>query len=142
MSKRFVPTPDQRQQVRKLSGFGLTHAMIAALVGDDGIDVNTLTKHFARELEQGRAIATATLAESLYQRALGGCVTSTIFWLKCRANWREVQRHEVTGLDGEALLPRASGVLVVPATMDPAKWEREVASQQQRLMMETPRHDH
>src|SRR5690242_21074041 len=99
MTTRFSPTEEERQQVRKMAGHGLTHAMIACLIRD-GINVKTLLRHFGQELEWGRANATAKLAECLYERALAGCVVSTLFWLKCRANWREVQRTELTAADG------------------------------------------
>jgi hypothetical protein len=133
MSRRFMPTDAERAQVRKMAGHGLTHAMIARLIRD-GISVKTLLRCFPHELEWGRANATAKLAECLYERALAGCVVSTLFWLKCRANWREVNRTEFTGPDGEPLA-RATGVLIVPATMDAAQWEREVAVAQARLMV-------
>lgn len=74
---RFTPTDEERQQVRKMAGHGLTHAMIARLIRD-GINVKTLLRHFEHELEWGRANATAKLAECLYERAVGGCTVSTL----------------------------------------------------------------
>lgn len=37
----------------------------------------------------------------------GPVVTAMIFWMKCRAGWREVSRMEHTGADGVPLIPDA-----------------------------------
>lgn len=54
--------------------------------------------------------------------------------LKCRANWREVQRTEITAADGAPLPPPPTGVLLVPAALDPAEWEHIVSKQQAALL--------
>jgi len=129
MSRLFVLTDAERAQVRKMAGHGLTYVMIARLIRD-GINVTTLLRYFAHELEWGRANATAKLAECLYERALNCCVVSTLFWLKCRANWREVSRTELTATDGAPLAPPPTGVLLMPSMMYPLHWEKAVRAGQ------------
>lgn len=73
-----------------LSGFGVPQAQIAVLLG---CDPKTLRKHFGHELSVGDAKATAKIAQTLYNKAVGGDTASLIFWLKARAGWRE--KHEV-----------------------------------------------
>jgi hypothetical protein len=134
MTRRFEPTEQERTQVAKMSGFGLPVEMVAALVRH-GIAAGTLRRAFKQELERGRASAAAQIAETLFQKALGGDAASIFFYLKCRVpGWREIQRTEVTAADGAPLLPRASGVMIVPATMDAKEWEATVSKQQAALM--------
>ena len=42
---------------------------------------------------------------NLYRKAMSGDNTCMLFWLKCRANWREVSRFEHTGADGQPFDP-------------------------------------
>jgi hypothetical protein len=97
MSHPHEPTDTTRTVVRALAAFGATREDIA---GQLAINIKTLDKHYRRELDLGRIEATARVAERLYKLATqeeitGASVTAMIFWLKCRAGWREVQRHEV-----------------------------------------------
>lgn len=86
---RFEPNAQQRRTVRALAGYGIPHRSIAEVVGITG---PTLRKHFRLELDTAEAEANAKVAESLFRRATGDgpqSVTAAIFWLKCRAGWRE-----------------------------------------------------
>ena len=94
----FSPTPEQRNQVEVLAGFGLPQTQIAVLLG---CDPKTLRKHFESELAVGDAKATAKIAQTLYNKAVGGDTASLIFWLKARAGWRERIVQEHTGPDGK-----------------------------------------
>jgi hypothetical protein len=52
----------------------------------------SLRKHFRKELDRGAIEATAKVGQTLYQMATSGKhPAATIFWLKTRAGWREVQ---------------------------------------------------
>ena len=88
-----VPTAQQREQVKAMAGYGLPHDMIATIMG---ISDRTLQKKYRDELKLGSALATATIAKTLYQRAQNGDLGAAIFWLKARAGWREKQviQHE------------------------------------------------
>ncbi|MGE3718084.1 MAG: hypothetical protein AB7G07_06780 [Bauldia sp.] len=84
-------------QVEAMAGFGLPEAQIAGIVG---VDVDTLRRDYAEQLDQGRAKANLKVAENLYRKATGDgreAVTAAIFWMKARAGWREVNVHEVGG---------------------------------------------
>lgn len=85
----FAPTPAQRKQVETLSGYGIPQDDIARSVG---ISKPTLLAHFRDELDLGMTKANSLVVESLFKKATGdgpASVTAAIFWLKCRARWRE-----------------------------------------------------
>ena len=106
--KAFLPTSEQRELVRTLSGVGTREVDICLLIkGETGkpIDEKTLRKHFRHELDEGCVQATAKVARTLFGFATdpkGGSstVTAAIFWLKTRAGWKEIQGVELTGRGG------------------------------------------
>jgi hypothetical protein len=95
----FVPTDSERKQVEALSGYGLPIEQIAVLVRD-GIDTDTLRKHFAQELISGKAKANGQVGKTLFQKVMAGDTTAAIWWSKTQMRWKEVQQHEITGADG------------------------------------------
>lgn len=46
--------------------------------------------------DKGRAIAKETMANNLFQQAMGGSVPATIFWLKAQAGWSDKPQAEET----------------------------------------------
>ena len=86
----FVPTEDQRRQVKAMAAYGVPQDDIATVLA---IDAKTLRKHFWSDLQTGVLEANAKVAQSLFQRATtekgSAGVTAAIFWLKVRAGWRE-----------------------------------------------------
>ena len=94
------PNDNSRKQVETSAGLGLPHEQIAALIG---IDDKTLRKHYRAELDIGKAKASASIARSLYNKALGGDTTAMIWWTKSQMNWSETVKQELTGADGEEL---------------------------------------
>lgn len=97
--KPFEPTDAERKQVEALSGYGLPIEQIAVLVRD-GIDTDTLRKHFATELVSGKAKANGQVGKTLFQKVMAGDTTAAIWWSKTQMRWKEVQQHEITGADG------------------------------------------
>lgn len=104
---RYAPTSEQRGLVEGMVGAGLRRVDVASLMG---ISPTTLRAHFAAELRKGDAKAIYNVAMALYNNATSaskghphGNVTAQIFFLKCRAGWRETSRTEVTGPDGEPI---------------------------------------
>ena len=106
---RFQPSPEQRELVRMLSGIGTRAAEICLLVKNPAtgnpIDEKTLRLRFREELDEGMVQANARVGKTLFQFATdpkGGmkAVTAAIFWMKCRAGWKETVVNEVTGKDG------------------------------------------
>lgn len=141
----FELTPERRNQVEVLAGFGLPQTQIAVLLG---CDPKTLRKHFEVELAVGEAKATAKIAQTLYNKAIGGDTASLIFWLKARAGWREKHNVEVTGKEGKPIEPMvvtfcwadqsetrkvASTDVVIEHDDDPARRQRETRSTQALL---------
>lgn len=110
MQHPFVPTVEQRRLVEDLAGIGLNQDQIASLVinprTNNGISKQTLHKFFSTELARGSAKATAAVAKNLFRIATAedissATTTACIFWMKCRAGWREVQRLEHVAIDGD-----------------------------------------
>lgn len=90
-----APTDQQRRTVEAMSGYGVTHTAIAAVIG---VHYNTLAKHYATELEVGHGKAMAKVAQNLFTIACGqgrDAVTAAIFYLKCRAGWKPPADVEV-----------------------------------------------
>lgn len=58
-----------------------------------GISPKTLRKHFFQEIEVAGIEANAKVAETLFNTATKGtgkeAIVAAIFWLKCRAGWRD-----------------------------------------------------
>lgn len=125
-----APDPSQRRQVEALAGYGIPEPDIAGLIG---CDPKTLRKHYRSELDHGHTKANARVAENLFRKATGEgkeAVTAAIFWLKARAGWREVQRHEHAGVANEPIT-EIRRIILTPArfpTASEAEGQDEKAS--------------
>lgn len=94
---RFNPTEEQRSIVRRLAALGTRFADIADLIGLRS--ENTLRRHFRSELNRGVTEANRQVAQSLYRLATSGkCPAAAMFWLKCRAGWRERREFDQPAL--------------------------------------------
>jgi hypothetical protein len=91
---RLKPTEEERKLVEAMSGFGVPFAHIAALI-QDGIDEDTLSKHFKKELVQGKAKANSKVGQTLFQKATGGDTSAMIWWSKTQMGWKETTVNEV-----------------------------------------------
>jgi hypothetical protein len=103
------------RQVEALAAYGIPEMEmdISRVVG---IDPETLRKHHREELDLGATKANAQVAGFLFNSARNGNVTAQIFWLKCRARWKEppaetryagaVATCDVSRLSDEQLLKR------------------------------------
>lgn len=100
--KALKPTREERELVEAMSGYGVPHDNIAALVRD-GISHDSLSKHFPNELKRGKAKANARVGRTLFQKAIGGDVTSMIWWTKTQMRWAETQKIQHTGNDGDPI---------------------------------------
>ncbi len=88
MPSRFVPTEEQRRQVRMLAGLGMKQAQIASLAGIHS--AVTLRKHFRTELLEGQVAAAVKVRRTLYEMSVSGRnPAATMFWLKTRDGWSE-----------------------------------------------------
>lgn len=91
--KPKTPTPEQRKQVKTLSGFGLSQDQIALVMG---MDRNTLAKHYKEELVLGKAEAFALATNSLFSNIKKGKEASIFFYLKCQHKWSEKAGENAT----------------------------------------------
>ena len=77
---------------------GMQHEVIAKVIG---IDDKTLRKHYREELDTAAPKANAMVAASLYRKAVSDnhpqAAISAMFWLKCRAGWKDASKLEVGG---------------------------------------------
>ncbi|AET91694.1 hypothetical protein BYI23_B010870 [Burkholderia sp. YI23] len=104
----FTPAVAQRQLVLKLAACGMSVPDICSLITNARgrtVTEKTLQAHFAQELLEGAVRANSQVAQSLYNKATGGDTIAAIFWLKCRAHWKETaQAVELSGANGGPLL--------------------------------------
>ena len=80
------PTDELRHRVRMLAWAGVARDDIAKAMG---MDIRTLYRYYGRELDEAVREANAMVADRLLRKALNGDTTCMLFWLKCRAGWRE-----------------------------------------------------
>jgi hypothetical protein len=96
-NKPHRPTEETRKRVREMSGLGLPHEQIGALIGISDV---TLRKHYPDDLQMGKAQASARIADTLFNKAQAGDTTAMIWWTKAQMRWAETQRHENSGPEG------------------------------------------
>src|SRR4051794_18702301 len=107
MPRSFRPTEEQREKVKSMAGFGLTHEQIATLMRLGS--AVTLRKHFANELTRGPIEANANVRKTLFKMAKSGRNPgATMYWLKTRARWKREGHHARAGREpsGEVHLVR------------------------------------
>lgn len=119
------PTSQLREQVKTMAGLGVPDYDIAKVVG---VSQPTLRKHYAEELDVGHIVANAKVAQTLFRTATDPThpksAVAAMFWLKCRAGWREqdtqVGKKEQTqtaavgahaGTEWESLLAPSAGAV-------------------------------
>jgi hypothetical protein len=98
----FEATPQQRHEVACLVAAGNTQPVIARALG---ISEDTLQRHFAYELQNGREDINAALGKSIVQLALKGDRTMLIFAAKTRLGWSQRTSIGYLGADGRPIDP-------------------------------------
>ena len=98
MAKAHVPTDKSRTIVSSWARVGHSQELICQKLG---ISKPTLEKHYRAELDLAAADMVSAVGSALYANAMQGNVTAQIFIMKTRAGWRETDRIEHTGADGE-----------------------------------------
>ena len=114
--QKHTPTPERRIWVEEAVGHGMPRATIASILK---CHVQTLERHYSRELAEGTDKANANVAKRLYMQAISDKDTmpntvSRIFWMKSRARWRESQVIEHVGEDGAPLPHKPAVQIVLP----------------------------
>jgi hypothetical protein len=93
--------PECIEQVKKLCLLGFTNAQIEEYFEISHFAFQTWRKkypEFDAAIKEGKTIADGNVAESLYQKAMGGDTTACIFWLKNRqpTMWKDRRENNVT----------------------------------------------
>jgi hypothetical protein len=84
---KFLPTDDQRRMVKSMAAYGIRQEEIAATIS---VSAKTLRRRFRKELDRGATEANTQVGQTMYQMATSGkSPVSTMFWLRCRAGWRQ-----------------------------------------------------
>ena len=125
-NRTHKPTEETRAQVRALAAFGTDQEHIAKFVG---CSHPTLRKHYPDELKFSAINANAQVGQFLYHMASGNalrdgathgeCSRAAMFWAKTRMGWRETDRLEHTGADGQPItFQRIERVVIDAKTED------------------------
>ena len=114
------PTDEERNLVKNLRLAQLPIPIIAERLD---ISESALKRHYRAELDAGGDGANASVAQALFQRATDptqpGQTQAAIFWLKCRAGWKEEPSSvELTGANGGPLNVAILDVLRATAKLD------------------------
>ena len=98
-------TPDQCREVETLAAL-LSQDQIADYLGISRTTFQAICardRQVSERYKRGKAKAIAHVAKGLLQKARDGCTTSSIFYLKTQAGWRETERLEHSGPDGDPI---------------------------------------
>lgn len=68
-----------------------------AMVIRDGIDTDTLVKHFKKEIRESKILANAKVGGTLFNKVMNGDTAAAIFWAKTQMGWKETNVQEHTG---------------------------------------------
>jgi hypothetical protein len=94
----YQATDHDRLVVEAMASRGLSQEQIAQAIGCCD---KTLRARYREELDRGMTIAQVAVARNLFELATSarkpGNVRAAIFWLKCRAGWRERDADSVSG---------------------------------------------
>ncbi len=100
-------TSDQLKELENMAAVGLTIDQMAPLVG---FAPRTLERMMEQDdqvsgaIKKGRSKAIFQVGKTAYQQAISGKVPAmTMFFLKCRAGWKESHVHEIGGLGGKPI---------------------------------------
>ena len=93
---RYQPTEKDHKTVEAMAACGIPQEHIARVIGFD--DPKSLRRHFRETLDTAGLKANAKVAATLFAAATSGQdIAATIFWVKCRLRWQEVNRTEISG---------------------------------------------
>lgn len=90
----FEITEEVIKQAEFHASRGLTLEQIARSLGIAYYTLHKKTQKFGElddAIKRGQAKGIATIANALFNAAKNGNITAQIFYLKCRAHWREVE---------------------------------------------------
>lgn len=117
MTKKHVPTDEQRKLVKDLTGYGFIQADICSYIG---ISDETLRLHYREEIDHGAIEMNALVMDNAFSKACDPDPRNnsmTIFWLKTRCGWRDKDN-----VDPAATI---AAVLEAMRPMDRKEWDKE-----------------
>lgn len=120
--EQHKPTAESRKNIKLLSGFGVLQKQIAAHFD---ISVDTLARHYRRELDSGIAVTVAKAAAKLYQKVEQGNMTAIIFFLKTRGGYSE--KLDLSNEDG-TLTPQITKRIFVSSREEVARLQSAINS--------------
>ena len=92
-TKKRLITPHEIEQCERMAGLGMTLKQMGHIIGvsKPTLDRRMLDQpELVEALERGRAKASASVRGTAFKMATSGKhAVMTIFWLKCRDQWRE-----------------------------------------------------
>ena len=89
----YEPTEASRKTATSMLAYGIKQEDIAIVLD---IDPKTFRKHYGDEIAKAHVQANSRVAETAYQMATSGRHPAmTMFWLKTRLGWREVERIDI-----------------------------------------------
>ena len=89
----YEPTEASRKTATSMLAYGIKQEDIATVLD---IDPKTFRKHYGDEIAKAHVQANSRVAETAYQMATSGRHPAmTMFWLKTRLGWREVERIDI-----------------------------------------------
>ena len=104
---KITLTDDHVRQIEAMAGIGLRVEDMATILGIGEATFRRIARRDERvtdRLKKGRTESDQRVVATAYQMATNGKNTAaTIFWLKARCGWKETQRLEHTGQDGEGI---------------------------------------
>ena len=109
MARPWITLTDQHiKQIELLSGYGLTVAQIAAVIGISQSSMdnkrNTITR-VKEAMERGRAVAEAKVGKSLFERAVEGDIAAIRWYEMTRAKRSSETKIEHSGTQTIAVAP-------------------------------------
>lgn len=100
MSLPVQITAEQRALIGELAGYGLTWDQIASVLK---LNKRTLQRHCQDDYDNGKNVAIGMAAGQLYKKVMSGHPASIFFYLKTQAGWKETNKTELTGENGEPI---------------------------------------
>lgn len=114
-------TTKEIQSIETMSGYGLPVEKIAAILGISERTFHNrikLTPEGVCAVLKGRSKAEHNVTATAYELATSGkCPTMTIFWLKCRARWKDETKNDPEPEDDKTTTvyeTRFGGTPVIP----------------------------
>ncbi len=117
---KWIPGYEQIDEIKTMAENGLTEGQIAESMGvcqDTFIERKKEYPEIVEALQKGKASGINRVSNALFEAASGGNITAQIFYLKCRAGWKETSVTELANKDGEALKLQAKSEVTITSEL-------------------------